>query len=296
MTNSIEEIFSATVDPLDSDYLDYFPLQDSEIPVSSTRTTKLSQLSGERALYFQLGDDSHSFLKNKTDVKKVLQKDEWYKNELSDKQMKPILDFMAEEICVNAALGGTVDDFDSFASSVVEDFVVITRDPHTGTDKVTLLHLCAPSDWNIDWAFGQSFGYIHEKVRRGNGNLVIQKPEKMVEGLIRLSEPVQRVGSVSFRPNNFVNRNLKYVPQDVWTWGPEQQAFIRFERQMVIPFPEINSFMLTVRSYYDDLLNPKRLPFALRALDNISPDVYHKVFLNKETENLKQYLKDRQCR
>jgi hypothetical protein len=285
----IQRIFGATVEPLDSDYLDYFPLQDGDIPISSTKTTRLSQLSGGRARYFQLGEDYKSFLINKIMVKNALPQGEWYKNKLTDKQMKPILDFLAKEIPIDG-LKTSVDDFDTFASSVVEDFAVITRDPATGKDEATLLHLCAPSDWNVDWAFEKSFDYIHKNVKRGNGNLVIQRPDKMVEGLIKLSEPVQRVGSVSFRPNNFVNRNLKYVSEDTWTWTDEQKAFIRFERQVVVPFPEINSFMLIVRSYYNNLLDSRRLPFALKALDNISPDVYHKVFLGKESNNLRNFL------
>lgn len=319
------KLFVETVSPLDSDYLDYCPLQDETVPVSSTRTTKLSALSGERAKFFQFGQDYDSFLQNKINTRKLPTEDT-YQNKLSKEQVAPIIRWLlktlteqnpvlniwdrclenplindgkyAEELLWSQELElispwHYSDLFDALACQVVEDFAVITLDPTTGKDEATLLHLCAPSDWSTEWAFGKSFGEIHEKVRRGNGNLVIPNPSGMVQGLIKLQEPVQRVGSVSFRPSNLVNRHLKYVPPDVWTWGPEQKAFVRFERQVVVPFPEINSFLLIIRSYYNNLLDPKRTPAAIRALDNLSPDVYHKVFLNKEAENLKSFLKTR---
>ena len=314
-----------TVTPLDSDYLDYYPLQNDTVPISSTKTTKLSALSGEMAKFFQYGIDFDSFLQNKINARKLPIED-FYQNKLSKEQVAPIIRWLlktlteqnpilniwdrclenplindgkyAEEVLWDTNLElispwHYVDLFDAIASQVVEDFAVITFDPATGKDEATLLHLFAPSDWSTDWAFEKSFGEIHEKVKRGNGNLVMQNPGAMVQGLIRFPEPVQRVGSISFRPSNLVNRHLKYVPPDVWTWGPEQNAFVRFERQVMVPFPEINSFLLIIRSYYNDLLNPKRTPAAIKALDNLSPDVYHKVFLGKEADNLKMFLKAR---
>lgn len=317
-------IFRATVDPLDSDYLDYFPLKNGIVPVSSVKTTKLSMLKGEQNKFFQFGPDAKCFLENKRRVREILPRSEFYMNDLVQRNLKPIIHFLIDTFrsehpdvfemkhdlygshLINKITGGSVswardadlapnatmyvDIFDALASQVVEDMAVITYDPQTGKDRASVLHLCAPSDWNVSWAFGKSFGEIHENVLKGNRKPVIVNPQGLVKGIIKSGEPVQRVGSVSFRPTNLVNRNLSYCPPDIWTWKDNQRAFMRFERQVVVPFPEINSFLLIIRSYYNDLLDPRRLPVALKALDNLSPDVYHKVFFNNEAENLKAFL------
>jgi hypothetical protein len=284
--------------PLDTDYLDYYPLQDGVVPVSSTKTTKLSSLSGERARCFQIGEDTECFLENRRAIRQHLNVKEFYQNTLDIEKTQFICDwllkaFLLEGIPLPASTLGYVDDLDAIISQVADDIAVITVNEETGKDEATVLHLFAPSDWSADGAIGKSFGEIHEAVRKANGNLVIPMPEGMVKGLIKLPEPVQRVGSVSFRPNNLVSRHPKYIPEDIWHWEEDQNIFIRFERQVVVPMPEINSFMLIIRSYYNNLLDPKRLPSAQKALDNPSPDVYHKVFFRAHKEKVKEFLKSK---
>lgn len=284
--------------PLDTDYLDYYPLQDGVVPVSSTKTTKLSSLSGERARCFQIGEDTEGFLENRRAIRRHLNVKEFYQNSLSPEKTQFICNwllkaFLLEGVPLPASTLGYVDDLDALVSQVADDIAVITVNEDTGKDEATVLHLFAPSDWSADGAIGKSFGEIHEAVRKANGNLVIPMPEGMVKGLIKLPEPVQRVGSVSFRPNNLVSRHPKYIPEDIWHWEEDQNIFIRFERQVVVPMPEINSFMLIIRSYYNNLLDPKRLPSAQKALDNPSPDVYHKVFFRAHKEKVKEFLKSK---
>lgn len=303
MTTSLTSdtiLFPETVDPKDSDFLDYFPLSEGKVPVSSIRTSRLSLLQGGQEKYFQFGPDSRSFLNNKRKVRATLPINEIYKTSLTREQLEPVVKWMEATLLKEyrmtfGSYGGEYwDEFDQVASGIVEDLAIITVDPETGKDYASCLHLSAPSDWNVNWAFGRSFAEIHQKVVRGNGKLVIQNPEGLVKGIIKSPEPVQRVGSVSFRPNNFVNRNLDYCPEDKWTWDENQEAFVRFERQVAVPFPEINSFLLIIRSYYNDLTDPRRLPATLKALDNLSPDVYHKVFLNNQADNLKKFLLQKQ--
>ena len=279
--------------PLDTDYLDYYPLQDGVIPISSTKTTRLSQLQGEKGRFFQFGVDAQHYIDNRKTIRKTLPIYEFYQNYLNPDAMKVINDFLVktfktEGINVPDNSDGYIDYFDALVSQVPEDIAIITLDGDS--DRASVLHLFAPSDWSVEEAIGKSFGQIHDRVRKSNQNLVIQNPGGMVRGLLKLPEPVQRVGSVSFRPSNIVSRHPKYIPQDEWYWDDLQRVFIRFERQVVVPFPEINSFMLIVRSYYNNLLDPKRIKQAQIALDNPSPDVYHKVFLKAHHQNIKDYL------
>jgi hypothetical protein len=284
--------------PLDTDYLDYYPLQDGVIPISSTKTVKLSSLTGDRARCFQVGPDSQCFLDNRKAIRKNLAIKEFYQNNLDAKKIEVVVawllqTFLKEGIPLPASTLGYEDEFDALVSQVADDVAIITINEETGKDEASVLHLFAPSDWSVEGAIGKSFGEIHEAVRKANGNLVIPMPEGMVRGLIKFPEPVQRVGSVSFRPLNQVSRHPKYIPEDDWHWREDQQVFVRFERQVVVPFPEINSFMLIIRSYYNNLLDQKRLPSAQMALDNPSPDVYHKVFFRAHKNNIKEFLKSK---
>lgn len=284
--------------PLDTDYLDYYPLQDGQIPISSARTTKLSALSGDKGKIFQIGVDAEHYINNKKELRKTFPIDMFYKNNLRmNNGIKHVTDFLvktfeAEGIPVPRNADGYVDYFDALVSQVPEDIAIITL-LDDGDDLASVLHLFAPSDWSVEGAIAKSFGQIHQNVRKANGSLVIKNPEGMVRGLIGLPEPVQRVGSVSFRPSNLVCRHPALTPPDEWFWDDLQPVFIRFERQVVVPFPQINSFMLTVRSYYNNLLDPKRIKQAQMALDNPSPDVYHKVFFKDHKDNVREFFNKR---
>jgi len=283
--------------PRDTDYLDYYPLQHGVVPVSSTRTTKLSSLSGDQGKFFQFGIDSEHYIKNKKSIRGSLPIEEFYKNNLKSPGTEVITNwlvktFQAEGIPVPPDANGYVDYFDALACQVPEDLAIITL-LDSGDDIASVLHLFAPSDWSTEEALGKSFGMIHDNVRQASGKLVIANPGGMVKGLIKLPEPVQRVGSVSFRPNNLVCRHPRLTPPDVWYWDDNQPVFIRFERQVVVPFPEINSFMLIIRSYYNDLLDPKREKAAQIALDNPAPDVYHKVFFKEHRDNIREFFNKR---
>lgn len=187
---------------------------------------------------------------------------------------------------------GGHDLFAALAMQVPEDLVVLALRPD-GTDRVTHAHLTSASEWSAPWAVGRSFAEIHAGVRKGNGELVIKSPAGMVRGLVSMPGPVQRVGALTFRPDLLLNRHPDRIAPDRWHWGPGQRAYLRFERQTVTPFRELGAFLFTVRTYYCDLLDPRRRGPAIAALEDPPADAYPRRFLAEHGRRLLEFLRFR---
>lgn len=307
----------------DTDYLDYYPLSTGEIPLSSTKTTKFVHLDGDRGRHFQFGNsvDSAVHLANKFECREE-RLSKYYQKRLSDdklkvlakgllgilrQQNKDILEitdtsiknpFTEEEIIFDSEMNviksecSYADAFDAVASQVPEDIVLITFDPDTKEDHVTVAHLMSPAEWSAEWAIDKSFAQIHENVKKANGSLVISNPSGIVQGMIRIPEPMQRIGAVSWRSYRAQNLHPENAKPEIWDWNnPEQKVLLRFERQTIIAWPELNSFMLTVRGYYDDLRRPERRAAAIAALESPKPDINRKAFIAEHGLSMLGFLK-----
>jgi hypothetical protein len=307
----------------DTDYLNYYPLSQGEVPVSSTKTTKFVHLEGDKGKHFQFGNsvDSLLHLSNKIDCREE-RISKYYQKTLSDEKIKllargllgilrqqngDIFEFSdnglknpytEEELIFDSSMNLVkskyeyLDAFDALACQVPEDIVLMTVDPSTKEDKVTLAHLMSPAEWSAEWAINKSFAQIHENVKKANGNLVISNPSMMVQGLVKLPEPMQRVGAVSWRSYRAINLHSENAKPEIWDWNnPDQKVFLRFERQTVTAWPEINSFMLTVRGYYNDLRTFDRIQAAIAALESPKPDINRKAFIAEHGQSMLSFLK-----
>lgn len=312
------------IDATDIDFLDYYPLKGGTIPVSSGRMDRLSSLPKEHQTIFQFDDAFHLFWYNKKSCREKNLEDfyqktgnidlspiirficaklsqEWpalftYQEDQNKKQASlrcfSTDDFLVFDMDNNWKLlnpNKYVDAFDALAMQVPEDIVVYTL-PKEGTDFVSVAHLMAPLDWSAKWAIGKSFAQIHEHVLKGSGKPVLKEPDKIVKGILMSPTTFQRVGAVSFRSQLVLDRRPENGVQDVWNFGPEQRALLRFERQTITSFPEIGSFLFTVRAYHDNLCSPKRIDAAIAALKNISEDVYAKKFVKEHSADLLRFL------
>ena len=310
----------------DTDVLDYFPLQKGKFPPSSAIMTKMSAVPPEHKDIFQI-DKYYSWFMDNKDNSRLQDLSRYYQTR-PGVDRSPIIRHMIERLCaenphmfkwdeelrqlwcsyrfeflkfddsLNLVESGDlfgnkakyVDALDALAMQVPEDIIVCTMGDD-GKDFVSSAHLMAPAGWSPMWAIGKSFAEIHEDVRKSDGKPVIKNPSAMVNGIIRMGTPIQRVGAISFRSDRVLNLHPDHFVKNKWTWDDEQEVYLRFERQTVTPFPEINSFLFTVKGYWNNLLHPKRIGLAIEALENIHKNVYHRDFLKKEGDNLLAFLK-----
>lgn len=312
------------IDVTEIDFLDYYPLKGGSIPVSSGRMDKFSGLPKEQQTIFQFDDAFHLFWYNKKNCReKGLE--EFYQK-VGDVNLSPIIRFICaklnqewpalfsyqEDLGKKQALlrcfstddclvfdmenewrllnsSKYVDALDALAMQVPEDIIIFTL-PKDGTDHVSVAHLMAPSDWSAKWVIGKSFAQIHENVLKGNGKPIFKEPEKIVKGILMTPTTFQRVGAISFRSQPVLDRRPENGVQDFWDFGPDQRVLLRFERQTITSFPEINSFLFTVRTYYNNLRDPKRIDAAIKALGAMNEDVYPRKFLKQYGEDLLHFL------
>lgn len=309
----------------DTDELNYFPLKNGELPPSTVKMVRMSQLEPKHRSIFQIDRWYDLFLKNK-DQCRTEKLSKYY--QFSHINKAPIIKFIIQKLsmeypqlfqwkadinklwCVKRLeflefdkdynligdedLFGNkskyVDAFDALATQIPEDLLICSMDEQ-GNDFISNAHLMAPAEWSAEWAIGKSFAQIHEGVKKADGTQVIKNPTGMVKGIIKMSEPVQRVGAISFRSDTTINLHPDKQAKSTWTWDEKQEVYLRFERQTVTPFPEINSFLFTVRGYLANLLHPEKINKAISALENVNSNVYYRGFLEKEGNNLLRFLR-----
>ena len=308
----------------DIDELNMYPLQQGKVLPSSAAMKKLKHLPEERQKIFLIDKHYEVFRDNKVkcrlerlgkyyqvnprlDMKKVLNflfgtlldeypeyfrfytYDGWVRlrNVLTDdwvvfdEELKVQLHGWGDPRLTGYEL---VDLFDWFAMQVPCDMVVFS-------DKADALHLMSPSGWSAEGTLWQTFSMIHKDVKKANGQHVIRSAEKMVDSLRSMNGAVERVGAISFRSTWELNRHPENRPEDSWTWGDDQQVYLRFERQTVMPLGDY--FLFTIRSYYNDLTRPDRIEAAIRAVADVHKNAYPREFLAEHGPALYDFLKRR---
>jgi hypothetical protein len=170
------------------------------------------------------------------------------------------------------------DSFDLLCSLVPEDLLICSVDDKEN-DYISYAHLMSPSDWSAQWAFRKSFVQLHEKILNNKEKQVIKDPKKIIKAIISTNTLYQRVGAISFRSSNALDRRPESGHNDYWDFGQEQNLLLRFERQTVVSFPEIKSFLFTVRTYYNDLTNPNRIGPTIKAIAKYNDGAYHSKFI-----------------
>lgn len=313
------------VDISDIDPNGYFPIKMGLVPPSSIKMDKFGNLPANEQKIFQIDKGHRTFLQNKWDARQEgLGK--YYQN-TGDVNIAPVIRFICAklsedwpeyftyqervlegEAVLKCRLSDEVltfdternwslksskqryqDAFDALSMQVPEDIVVCTV-PDEGPDFVSYIHLMAPSGWSAEWAVGKTFWEIHEKVLKADGRPVIKNSEKIVKGILRMPTSFQRVGAITFRSDPVLNRHPEKDVEDVWTFDEEQRLLLRFERQTITSFPEINSFLFTVRTYYNDLTKPERIGNTIKALENAHPDAYGRKFLKSYKRQALEFL------
>lgn len=277
------------------DHLNYYPLKDGKFPPSSAIMKRWSTLPESQKEIFQNGPGRDLYMTNKTRCRKELHK--YYQGAEEGVNLKPIREFILTELyryfdrhyeITPASVGK--DWFDIAAMNVMEDMVIVHQ-PEGGEDRVIRIHLCQPYGWSAEWAIGKSFAEIHDEVKKADGRHVIREPSRMVDSLIRMSEPIQRVGALSFRPDLIINLHPDQIREDDWHWRDDQKLYLRFERQVVVPFPEIRCFLFTIRPYFVDVSLPGKIEACISALENVHKDSYPREWINSRGQKALEFLK-----
>lgn len=306
----------------DSDPFDYFPLKSGEFPISSIKMEKFSNLPQEQQKIFQFDNNYpetyvHKAKARQENIHKYYQKIEGIDNKeiirfimdtlVKDypdcfylKEANGVITFYNKSTSERFIFDSDtleyipfdspyVDALDALASQVQEDIVICTLG-EDGIDFVSSVHLCSPFGWSAEGSIGKTFMEIHKDVTKADASPVIKNPSKIVKSIINTPSTIQRVGAISFRANTILNRHPDNNIKDSWHFDDTQQLYLRFERQTVTGFPNSNSFLFTIRTYFNDLLKANRIAPTLKALKTYPEDIYPREFVNEHKEQLIEFL------
>lgn len=289
--------------------INYNPLEDGNLPSSSVKMSKFRNLPREQQKIFQFDRGFYKFRANKLNAHRNI--DAYYQKQ-NNANTSYVAKFLAETLAkewsewfilskqkagfkLSCDVTGDilffdknwqlvfpkdkyVDAIDAIAMQMSEDFAICTFEKEK--DEISLIHLMSPSGWSAEWAIGKTFAEIHDKVLNPKGGLLIKSPSKVIKGVINSSEPLQRVGAITFRSDAILNRMPEKNVKDKWNFDAYQKFYLRYERQVIKGLPEINGFLFTIKTCYEDLLHPDNISNAISALKNIGDNPYNKSFLN----------------
>lgn len=126
---------------------------------------------------------------------------------------------------------------------VQEDLVLIER-LDDGRDRVFFADVCFPSGWRPEHIVGESFRTIHVPVPG-----LLPDPARaasMVEAMTRKGPFVRFVWTLSADANldHHPERGLRRSFEE-----PLDELWLRVERQVTAPFPELDATLFTIRTY-----------------------------------------------
>lgn len=292
--------------------VDYFPIYDG-MQESSSKINKLPHYGDDRDKIFQFDDDYtlvkmakiHSTCRPEENIRFTGQVnlepvnryiaetvareyperftftdhgDKWF---LEYKDGKPITDNMEE-------LPDPERTFQQLAEVIQEDLIVVT-DRGDGTDFVSAIYLSQPSDWGANHAIGKSFEEIHKNIPRIEK--IIPNSNRLVRMMINSPYSFERIGAVNFRDGKYVRRHQDHATSVIFD-PRNPELFLRYERQTTKGFPEINSFLLTVKAYFENCDNedPRKRQAIVRAFEENNPKANAANFINKNRTAVLKWL------
>jgi dimethylamine monooxygenase subunit A len=135
---------------------------------------------------------------------------------------------------------------------LMEDFAVVHRAPD-GNDRVLWLHACFPSGWRPSQVIGQSFTRIHSVIP--GSEALIQKAPSLVEAMVGRGPYVRFVWTLS------ADDELDHHPEQgarlPWS-ETTARAFLRVERQTLVPLPNASGSVFLIRTYLYELAELSR--------------------------------------
>ena len=157
---------------------------------------------------------------------------------------------------------------DALACQLQEDIAVVTA-AEAGDNRLAALHLCFPNHWAAEDKIGKSFDIIHQPV--AGMAATNNKSAQIVSSMIRQSPYVRFAWGIA------TDRRLNHHPvapkpqQQHWQGrrftGSNESLYLRIERQTTNGFPDIDTALFTIRTYFTDIAQLKKSnPPQVRAI------------------------------
>lgn len=285
------------------DSLDYFPLKDGIKP-SAMGLKRLKYDNPKKNQIFQIDEYYDKFIQNK---KECMQErpSKYYRRALgydlfhiTQFMKKTLLEEYPEKFGESA---NKLSTFEDIVMSVPEDIVVHCFNDER--DWAEVIHLCHANGWgaeeNMNWTFDQ----IHEHVPRmkeiGQG----EKVKRMMQGIVKSGNLMERIAAISFRTDSILNRHPQAkIEHKKFCLETNPNLFIRFERQTVKGFEKIGldhdspmGFLFTIRTYFVDVaqLEGDYLERVREAFQNPDPKVYSYEFLKNNRDQVLKWLENK---
>lgn len=133
------------------------------------------------------------------------------------------------------------DSYRAFAHQVQEDFAVLAR--ASGAGQAIAVYVCFPSGWRPEQIAGRSFREIHAPVP---GFAERDAPaESMVRAMVGRGPYVRFVWTIC------ADDELDHHPEQGRRapWREDGPVWLRVERQVTVPFPEVDASLFLIRTY-----------------------------------------------
>ena len=134
------------------------------------------------------------------------------------------------------------DSYRGIAAEVQEDLVVIHR-RDDGDSAAILVDVCFPSDWRPERIAGTNFRFIHGPVP-GFADAEAQA-RSLVGAMIDRGPYVRFVWTL--KPDAFLDHHPEEGRHG--SWRADGEGFLRVERQLTVPFPDVNASLFVIRTY-----------------------------------------------
>jgi hypothetical protein len=158
--------------------------------------------------------------------------------------------------------GPMLSPYDARLRMLQEDAVVLHRDTE-GRDAAIMIHVYFPSGWRPEQLLGASFAQIHVPVPD-----FVADPRaaaSMADAMIERGPYVRFVWAV------YGDDVLDHHPDDGGKvpWPEATQGFLRLERQITVPFPEVAASLFLIRTYLRPFasLEPEQRGVLVRAIE-----------------------------
>ncbi len=123
-----------------------------------------------------------------------------------------------------------------------EDFAVVHRDAE-GRDRAVAMFVSFPSGWYPERAIGGSFREIHGPVP--DFGEVEAANRSMLSAMIERGPYTRFVWTVS--ADDFLDHHPERGRR--LAWPGEERGWLRVERQVTVPFPEVSASLFLIRTY-----------------------------------------------
>jgi hypothetical protein len=166
---------------------------------------------------------------------------------------RAVLSFVRERLAAEHDLAlPALDDLDddtpmaaryrALQDGVQEDFAVLHRGPDDDGDTIAL-SVCFPSGWRPERLRGASFQGIHVPVPGFAKNPAAAR--SMVQAMVERGPYVRFVWTIS------ADDHLDHHPDHGrrLAWDGATRGFLRLERQVTVPFPNVGGSLFLIRTY-----------------------------------------------